>query len=44
MVYQPRMARIGDVLIPLARDTAWRDFAAKSKRNAELLKLAEAVS
>jgi len=28
----------------LARDTAWKDFAAKSKRNAELLKLAEAVS
>ena len=28
----------------LARDTGWKDFAAKSKRNAELLKLAEAVS
>ena len=28
----------------LARDTAWKDFAAKSKRAAELLKLAEAVS
>ncbi len=28
----------------LARDTAWKDFAAKSPRNAELMKLAEAVA
>ena len=28
----------------LARETAWKDFANKSKRNAELMKLAEAVS
>lgn len=28
----------------LARDTAWKDFAGKSARNAELMKLAEAVS
>jgi TRAP-type C4-dicarboxylate transport system substrate-binding protein len=28
----------------LARDTAWKDFAGKSKKNADLLKLAEAVS
>ena len=28
----------------LARDTAWKDFAGKSKKAAELLKLAEAVS
>lgn len=27
----------------LARDTAWKDFAGKSKKNADLLKLAEAV-
>lgn len=28
----------------LARDTAWKEFADKSKRNAELLKLAESVA
>ena len=28
----------------LSRDTAWKDFAAKSARNAELIKLAEAVA
>lgn len=28
----------------LSRETAWKDFANKSKRNAELMKLAEAVS
>ena len=28
----------------LARDTAWKDFANKNRRNAELMKLAESVA
>ena len=32
------------ILTAQARDTAWRDFAGRSKTNAEPLKLAEASS
>ena len=50
-IYAAKGAKIND-LTPehiekwkaLARDTAWKDFAGKSKKNADLLKLAEAVS